>query len=127
MSDVLRVELAATGIRVVVVEPGMTRWEDVGSQAAAYDEGLDLGVAAVPESERARYRRSAGVFKRVNRRMLARGASADDVAATIERALVDRHPKARYQCGLAQRFAAVLSRIAPTAVSDGVVRRMVRL
>jgi len=127
MSDVLRVELAATGIRVVVVEPGMTRWEDVGSQNAAYDEALDLGVAAAPESERARYRRSADTFKRINARMLDRGASADDVAATIERALVSRHPKARYHCGLAQRFAALLSRIGPTALTDRVVRRAVRL
>jgi len=41
-------------------------------------------------------------------------ADADDVAAVIERALVSRHPKARYHCGLAQRFAATLSRVAPT-------------
>jgi NAD(P)-dependent dehydrogenase (short-subunit alcohol dehydrogenase family) len=127
MSDVMRVELAETGIRVVVVEPGMTRWEDVGAQRAAYDEALDLGVAAVPERERARYRRSADAFKRMNRRMLDRGAAADDVAAKIERALVSRHPKARYHCGFAQRFSAMLSRIAPTAVTDGLVRRMVRL
>jgi NAD(P)-dependent dehydrogenase (short-subunit alcohol dehydrogenase family) len=127
MSDVLRVELAETGIRVVVVEPGMTRWQDVGAQRAAYDAALDLGVAAVPESERARYRRSAEAFKRVNGRMLDRGADADDVATTIERALVSRHPKTRYHCGFAQRFAATLSRVAPMALTDRVVRRMVRL
>ena len=127
MSDVLRVELAETGIRVVVVEPGMTRWQDVGAQRAAYDAALDQGVAAVDESERARYRRSAEAFKRVNGRMLDRAADADDVAAIIERALVSRRPKARYHCGFAQRFAATLSQVAPVAVTDRVVRRMVRL
>ena len=127
MSDVLRVELARTGIRVVVVEPGMTRWDDVDAQRAAYDAALDFGVAAVPERERTRYRRAAEAFKRMNRRMLERGAAADDVAAMIERALLARHPKARYHCGLPQRFSAMLSRIAPTSMVDRLVRRMIRL
>jgi NAD(P)-dependent dehydrogenase (short-subunit alcohol dehydrogenase family) len=127
MSDVLRVELAADGIRVIVVEPGMTRWEDVEAQRAAYDDALDEGVAAVRESERARYRRAADAFKRINRRMLDRGALAADVAATIERALTTRRPRARYHCGAAQHFAAVLSRVAPTSLKDRVLRRLVRL
>jgi NAD(P)-dependent dehydrogenase (short-subunit alcohol dehydrogenase family) len=127
MSDVLRVELAGDGIRVIVVEPGMTRWEDVDSQRAAYDEALDAGVAAVREAERARYRRAADAFKQLNRRMLDRGAAAGDVAATIERALTTRRPRARYHCGSAQRVAALLSRASPTSVTDRVLRRLVRL
>jgi NAD(P)-dependent dehydrogenase (short-subunit alcohol dehydrogenase family) len=127
MSDALRVELASTGIRVVVVEPGMTRWEDVRAQREEYDAALDLGVAAVPGNDRDRYRRSADVFKHVNARMLDRGADADAVARTIERALVSRHPPARYHCGYVQRFSAVLARFAPTAMRDRLVRRMVRL
>lgn len=127
MSDVLRVELAAAGIRVIVVEPGMTRWEDVEAQRAAYDEALDEGVAAVRESEQERYRHAADAFKRLNRRMLARGAAATDVATTIERALTARRPRARYYCGAAQQLAAMLSRVAPTSFTDGVLRRLVRL
>jgi NAD(P)-dependent dehydrogenase (short-subunit alcohol dehydrogenase family) len=127
MSDVLRVELAADGIRVIVVEPGMTRWENVAAQRAAYDAALDEGVAAVPESQRARYRRAADAFQRLNRRMLDRGAEAPRVAATIERALTARRPRARYNCGTVQKFSAALSRFAPTTVTDRLLRKMVRL
>jgi NAD(P)-dependent dehydrogenase (short-subunit alcohol dehydrogenase family) len=127
MSDVLRIELAESGIRVIVVEPGMTKWEDVGAQRAAYDEALDKGVVAVPESERPRYQRAADAFKRLNHRMLDRGAPGSDVAATIERALTTRRPRARYYCGAAQRSAALLSRFVPTSLRDRLVRRSLRL
>jgi NAD(P)-dependent dehydrogenase (short-subunit alcohol dehydrogenase family) len=127
LSDVLRMELAGHRIRVSVVEPGMTRWEDAEAQLAAYDEALNQGVAAVPESERARYRRAANAFKQLNRRMLDRGAAADDVAITIERALTTRRPRARYYCGIEQNLAAVLSLVAPTFVIDRMLRTLVRL
>jgi NAD(P)-dependent dehydrogenase (short-subunit alcohol dehydrogenase family) len=127
MSDVLRVELAGYGIRVSVVEPSMTRWEDAEAQLAAYDGALDQGVAAVRESEQARYRRAADALKTLNRRMLDRGAAAEDVAATIERALTTRRPRSRYYCGAQQKFAAVLSRAAPAFVRDRVLRSLVRL
>jgi NAD(P)-dependent dehydrogenase (short-subunit alcohol dehydrogenase family) len=127
MSDVLRLELAADGVRVIVVEPGMTRWDDVEAQRAAYDSALDEGVAAVPESQRARYRRGADAFQRINRRMLDRGAPAAHVAETIERALTSRRPRARYHCGPGQKLAAGLSRFAPTMVRDRLLRRMLRL
>jgi NAD(P)-dependent dehydrogenase (short-subunit alcohol dehydrogenase family) len=127
MSDVLRVELAEHGIRVSVVEPAMTRWEDVDAQLATYDEALDQGVDAVSEGDRVRYRRAADALKKLNRRMLERGAAAEDVAATIERALTTRRPRARYYCGVEQKFAAVLARVAPTFVTDRVLRTLARL
>jgi NAD(P)-dependent dehydrogenase (short-subunit alcohol dehydrogenase family) len=127
MSDVLRVELAAVGIRVVVVEPGMTKWHDVEAQITAYDEALDEGVAAVQPSERARYSRAADAFKQLNRRMLDRAAASEDVAAVVERALTARRPRARYHCGAAQKSAAALARLAPPAVRDRVIRRMLRM
>lgn len=127
MSDVLRVELAERGVRVIVVEPGMTRWENVGAQRAAYVEALDAGVAAVGESDRARYERAADALKRLNARMLDRGAAADDVAATIERALTTRHPRARYSCGAGQKLAATISRVTPTRYTDRLLRRLAQL
>jgi NAD(P)-dependent dehydrogenase (short-subunit alcohol dehydrogenase family) len=126
MSDILRIELAARGIRVSVVEPGMTRWEDAAAQLASYDDALDRGVAAVRAADRARYERSASTFKALNRRLLARGATADRVAETVERALTARRPRARYYCGVEQRFAAVLART-PSTVTDRVLRRLIRL
>lgn len=127
MSDVLRVELAGRGIRVIVVEPGMTRWSDIEAQRRAYDEALDAGVSAVPSTEQDRYRRGADAFKQLNRRMLDRGAASEDVAATIERALTARRPRTRYYNGAEQKVAALLSRVAPSSITDRLVRRMVRM
>ncbi len=105
----------------------MTQWHDVEAQRTAYDEALDDGIAAVRQSERARYSRAADTFKQLNRRMLDRAAAAEDVAATIERALTTRHPRARYYCGTEQRVALVLSRVTPASIADRLVRRMVRI
>jgi NAD(P)-dependent dehydrogenase (short-subunit alcohol dehydrogenase family) len=127
MSDVLRVELARQGIRVSVVEPGMTRWEDTDAQLAAYADALDRGVAAVGDSERDRYRRAADRLQGLNQRLLNRGARAENVAATIERALTARRSRPRYYCGAEQKLAAWLKRAAPTAITDRVLRTLVRL
>jgi hypothetical protein len=59
--------------------------------------------------------------------MLDRAAAAEDVAATIERALSATHPRARYYCGTEQKLAAVLAHVAPPFVTDRLVRRMIRL
>jgi NAD(P)-dependent dehydrogenase (short-subunit alcohol dehydrogenase family) len=127
ISDVLRIELAAVGIRVIVVEPGMTRWEDVEAQRDAYDQAVDLGVGRVREGDRVRYGRAAKALKQLNRRLLERGGAAEDVAATIERALASKRPRPRYYCGAQPRLGALLSRAVPTAIKDRALRKMVRL
>ncbi len=127
MSDVLRIELAAVGIRVVVVEPGMTRWDDVEAQRHAYEQAMDQGVDRVRDSDQVRYRRAADVLKQLQGRMLDRGAVADDVAAVIERALTSRRPRTRYYCGVQPRLGALLSRALPASVTDQVLRRLARL
>lgn len=124
MSDVLRLELRESGVGVSVVEPGMTRWEDVDEQTAVYAAGLDDGLRHVPAEERPRYTRIAEHFEAVNRRMLATAAPADRVAATIERALTARRPRARYYCGWEQKAVAWLERLTTERVRDAIVCRM---
>src|SRR5262249_55340774 len=63
LSDVQRMELAATGIAVIVVEPAMTRWDDVDAQRHAYAEALDRGTARVSNADRVRYQRAADKLK----------------------------------------------------------------
>ena len=55
MSDILRVELRTTGVKVSIVEPGMTRWEDVESQLAVYAQGFDDALSNVAPQDRPRF------------------------------------------------------------------------
>jgi NAD(P)-dependent dehydrogenase (short-subunit alcohol dehydrogenase family) len=121
MTDVLRVELRRSGIRVSIVEPGMTRWEDPYRQLASYEHALDDGWRSVPPVGRAHYEVVFQRFKALNRRMLKQAVPAEAVAAAIERALVARKPKARYHCGWQQRVAALLERFASARMRDALV------
>jgi NAD(P)-dependent dehydrogenase (short-subunit alcohol dehydrogenase family) len=127
MSDVLRVELRATGVRVVIVEPGMTRWEDVEEQLAVYGRALDDGLCDVGDEDRARFESAALHFKTLSRRMMATAAPADRVAATIERAITARRPRARYHCGWEQKAASWMERLTTERVRDAIVGRMIGL
>jgi NAD(P)-dependent dehydrogenase (short-subunit alcohol dehydrogenase family) len=126
MSDVLRIELAAVKVRVIVIEPGMTRWEDIEAQRHAYDQAVDRGVRRVRDDDRIRYQGIAKRLKQLNARMLERGAAAEDVAAMIERALTTRRPRPRYYCGVQPRLGALLSRALPAALTDRALRRLLR-
>jgi len=127
MTDVLRVELRGAGVRVSIVEPGMTLWEDPDRQLASYDRALDDGLRAVPPESRARYEAAAQRFKALNRRMLVRGAPAEAVAAVIHRALLAGRPRARYYCGWEQKVVALLERFASERMRDAIVGSMLGL
>jgi NAD(P)-dependent dehydrogenase (short-subunit alcohol dehydrogenase family) len=127
MTDVLRIELRRAGVRVAIVEPGMTRWEDPERQLATYDQALDEGLRSVPPEGRTRYAAAVDRFKALNRRMLARAAPAEAVAAVIHRALLARRPRARYACGWDQKVAVVLERFGSARVRDAIVGAMLGL
>jgi NAD(P)-dependent dehydrogenase (short-subunit alcohol dehydrogenase family) len=127
VTDVLRVELRRAGVRVSIVEPGMTRWEDPDQQLASYDRALEDGLRLVPPEGRVRYEVAVQRFKALNRRMLTRAAPAGAVAAVIHRALVARRPKARYHCGWQQKVVAVLDRLASSRMRDAIVGSMLGL
>ena len=102
MSDILRVELRGTGVRVSIVEPGMTRWDDAEEQLAVYAQALDDSLKGVPAKDRPRFEDAARKFKLLNRRMMATAAPADRVAATIQRA--SQHAPSRpLSCGWEQK------------------------
>lgn len=124
MTDILRIELRAIGVYVSIVEPGMTRWESVEEQLAAYAKGLDAALADIPADALPRFESAIEQFKGVNRRMMATAAPADRVAATIERAITARRPRARYYCGWEQKVASLLHRFTTERVRDAIVGRL---
>lgn len=127
MTDVLRVELRGTGVRVSIVEPGMTRWEDVEEQLAVYDQGIEDALRDIRGEDRPRFESVARHFKALNHRMMATAAPADRVAATIQRAITARRPRARYHCGWEQKAASWMERLTTERLRDAIVGRMTGL
>lgn len=102
VSDSLRRELAPSGVRVVVVEPGAIRTRMLNRATA----GADEVIAAMPPELRRRYK---ALVQAVNGQAAASteaGLPADAAAAVIATAVMTRRPRTRYTVG---RDAAMIT------------------
>lgn len=127
MTDHLRIEVRRLGVGVSIVYPGMTRWEDTDEQLAVYGQEVEASLRHVAEDDRAYFAASVEKVKAMQRRFMATAVPADRVAATIERALTARRPRARYFSGWEQKMVALLERVTTERVRDALVVRMVGL
>jgi NAD(P)-dependent dehydrogenase (short-subunit alcohol dehydrogenase family) len=110
----LRLELAAQGIAVVLVEPGAV-------DTPAVDKTLgevEATIAALPPDGARLYgaalRRVAAVFMAHEKA----GSPPDVVAAAVERALTDRRPRIRYPAGKDALKLTLLARLLPERLLD---------
>jgi NAD(P)-dependent dehydrogenase (short-subunit alcohol dehydrogenase family) len=115
LSDALRVEVASSGVSVIVVQPGTVR----------------TGIWRKPEADAAQLQDSR--YEEPYRRFLAairmaRPIMSDArwVAAKVARAITVRSPRARYLVGYDAWLLAALDHV-PTAARDRLVRRLLRL
>lgn len=118
MADALRMELAPWGIRVVIVEPAQTdtdMWQNA-------DTDLDEAVAALSEEHRRLYAKHIDGFRKTIPRAKRMAKPVDTVAATIERALTARRPRARYVVGAGPRAQALMAKLTPTPALDRLLR-----
>jgi NAD(P)-dependent dehydrogenase (short-subunit alcohol dehydrogenase family) len=117
--DALRLEVWPWGIRVALVQPAQTDtdlWRNAESDADAVE-------AALSPEQRALYARHIAGFRKTIPASQRAAAPADGVAAAIERALTDRRPRARYVVGgRGPRLQVLVSRLAPTALMDVMLR-----
>jgi NAD(P)-dependent dehydrogenase (short-subunit alcohol dehydrogenase family) len=116
LSDALRMEVAAAGIKVMLVEPGGFKtgiWEDHEREV----------------EERAGSRYEGGYRRTLTFTHLSEPIMGDPrrVAKVIAGALSTRWPRSRYLVGHDARALAVWSRMTPTGVKDRVTRLLLDL
>lgn len=114
LADALRMELAPWGIRVILVEPAQTD-TDLWRQA---DAVFDETVASLSPEQRELYADHLDGFRKALPRAQRMAAPVEGVAATIEKALTQRRPRARYVVGTSAQAQAFLARLTPTPVLD---------
>jgi NAD(P)-dependent dehydrogenase (short-subunit alcohol dehydrogenase family) len=118
MADALRMELAPWGIRVALIEPAQT---DTDLWRLA-DGDLDQTVAQLAPEHRQLYAKHIAGFRRSIPRSQRMARPVDEVAATVQRALTDRRPRARYVVGAPVKAQAMLVRLTPTPLLDVMLR-----
>ncbi|HTO69868.1 MAG TPA: SDR family NAD(P)-dependent oxidoreductase [Myxococcota bacterium] len=113
LSDVLRVEVAGFGVRVVIVEPGFFRTA-IGDKSRARSEAL--GGRASPYATA--YARMAGLLELAERFAPA----AEVVARTIASAIESRRPRPRYVVGLDALATIATQPFIPRELTDLAMR-----
>lgn len=91
LTEALRIEVSPWGIRVMLVEPGDTATAVWGK----VDAMLEAIEATWPQEAFDLY----GPLLAIRNRFVPHGMASDKVAAVVERALVNRHPRFRYLVG----------------------------
>ena len=117
LTDSLRLELAAWGLHVAIIEPGTVAtpiWERSGKQ-------FDAMVEALPDEARARYRPLIDGMLRAVEKATAKAASPDKVARAVAHALTAHRPKTRYTVGRDAKLMALLLRPLPDRIRDRLI------
>ena len=117
LADALRMELAATGIRIVLIEPGPIASRFLEHALEAYRRNIDLEGSAHREIYRTRIVR----LEEGGDQTFKLGPEA--VALKLVHALESRNPKRRYYVTLPTYAAALLRRILPTRALDAIAAR----
>ncbi|WP_031480670.1 oxidoreductase [Streptomyces bicolor] len=119
LSDALRLETAAFGIRVVLVEPGPVRtpW------GRRFLDHIPDGRTRADSPYRRFHERSAAYYDAIyngTRRTLAGtfAIEAEQVADTIVRAVRSRSPRSRYPVGFLAASTIALRRLTPDRIFD---------
>ncbi len=116
VSDALRTEVAADGVKVVLIEPGFVR---TGIWAEADDELGARGGSRFADS----YRRLLTITQLADPIM----AQPSQVARVIASAATSRSPRPRYLVGCDAQAITALQSFVPTRIRDGVTRAILGL
>lgn len=119
VSDALRREVAAHGVRVISIEPG-------GIATPIWGKGLEDGrriTKDMPEEAARRYAKLIPAVTKVAERLGREGLPPEAVAEVVGRAVTARRPRARYVVGRDAKVQAIAARLLPDAAMDALIRR----
>ena len=122
VTDVLRREVGALGVRVISVQPG-------GVATPIWDKGVERGdalLAGMAPDVRARYARLIGPIRQEGRRLAGAGIPPADVAAVVGRAITAPRPRTRYLVGRDAQVLGTLARILPDRALDALMAILIR-
>jgi len=114
LADALRIELAPSGIKVILIEPGPIASRFVEHALEAYRRNIDLEGSP----HRAIYRARIARLEQGGSQTFKLGPEA--VAAKLVGALTSKRPKSRYYVTLPTYAAVLMRRLLPTRVLDAV-------
>jgi NAD(P)-dependent dehydrogenase (short-subunit alcohol dehydrogenase family) len=117
LADALRMELSATNIKVVLIEPGPIASRFLEHALEAYRRNIDLDASHHSEIYRERITR----LEEGGDQTFKLGPEA--VALKLARALESRNPKRRYFVTIPTYAAALFRRLLPTAMLDSIAAR----
>ena len=117
LADALRLELAATNIKVVLIEPGPIASRFLENALEAYRRYIDLDASHHREIYRDRIAR----LEEGGDQTFKLGPEA--VALKLARALQSRNPKRRYYVTVPTYAAALFRRVLPTSILDFIAAR----
>lgn len=117
LADALRLELAGSGLEVVLIEPGPIESRFVEHALQAYRANVDMEASAHRETYRARLAKmEAGGSHRFK---LKPEAVADKLVAALE----SKRPRPRYYVTIPTYAAVVFRRMLPTRALDAIASR----
>lgn len=116
LSDVLRIEVASFGVKVVVIEPGFFR---TGIEGRAKDQAAERAAGGEVESP---YRKAYGRAQTLADAISAVAPSPDVVARTIVSSVETRRPLQRYLVGVDALAIAAANPLVPRQVTDMLAR-----
>jgi NAD(P)-dependent dehydrogenase (short-subunit alcohol dehydrogenase family) len=122
VSDSLRREVAAHGVRVVTVEPG-------GIATPIWDKGMDDArrvVSGMTEEQQRRYGSLIAAVTKAVERIAREGLPPEAVAEVVGEAVTADRPRARYVIGRDAKIQALAARLLPDRAFDALMSAYLR-
>lgn len=123
ISDALRMELAGSGVKVVVIEPGPVKsriWEKAR-------DFFDQTFSKLPLRAHELYGPLIEAIERATAESEAGAIPAERLAALIHRALTTKNPATRYQIGRLAKSRDLAAKLIPDKIRDRIILRLLGL